>query len=312
MCFACDLYVGNVLVPAFVKGFQMTNVSLEGLFGYVRAQIEAINEVRQTGEKLDAEAIIAKLKSDHAAASVELLAELSIDDLQSCGMPKALASSCRRHFAESLRQSRRPRGGARNVGEMSVDDLIDCLDLDRPESDVARELKKLAGEKRCIAIDKSGGIHRAATKEVFANLEARIPVGERYSYNGQWLDLVQIGYKPPRLLAVHPLDGASVLLLNGRDNYGLHWSGLSEEVRCLLYLAVNDTKELSISLNDGAAVYEVWERVSAEGAVDYLTRVYPKAARRYAELSDDRQLPRMVVRYGGSNERVHPVHKSRV
>lgn len=270
---------------------------------YARQIIDAHNE--NVEEKIFFDDFMAKLTAkDMGGTSEEALKACSWEDLQSCGLPKLMARSLAKYFrqGESSGSTKSAYVSERKAASLSFKELLERYSPRDSKSKVAKRLKELSEGKPCIVFDDNNKIIIDVSFRLLEDIVEGLPlvttafVGEGDKQKPR--DVFKIGERPDFYAVENPLYPSEILRSGESCSHtGRSWAGISNDVRQLLWIAIEKTSELLIDSPSDAI--DVLDRVvKKECTLDSLRSRYPSASKVYDEASKMGVLPRLSLRVG--------------
>jgi hypothetical protein len=273
--------------------------------------IEAYNAEVEKEDQIDTNSFTKKLKK-LGGTTESLLSGCSFEDIEQCGIPKILA----RKIATIFRTEPKTQLGdgdilsEKQVTKLAPLYLIQRYSLSDPDSHVAKRLKDLSKGLRFLVVEN--GIINA--QESLRNLEEiRKGYAERDTVvvNGHPIKLMKIGDRKKEMADENPIYIGRPLRPDGTcDQLNRSWSGVSTVVRQIIYLAINDTRELSVS---HTAAHDVMDKALLPDAEKSFRGRYAKASVRLDELTEEGKAPLLKIAVGESTSsgKNDPFHQNK-
>jgi hypothetical protein len=242
----------------------MRQFSLTTFESELRAKLGEYTPENGTAQELTDE-VIKGLKKE-GFWSDDGIKTLTPADLESLGVPPGIA----RQLTKSQKSQ-----SLRNVGQMTVEELLQVFVLGQTTSAVSRRLRNLVGQAPIIAISPSGEYSAPTTIYVWQNRES-LRGRDTLTHEGVVWSLVGVEHEPSKPQRHGPFGKDHLILTNGHDADGLDWNVVPLLMQQIAYAALFETRELQ-DPGDPAARYDLWEKLSASGAKRYLNTTAPKA-----------------------------------
>lgn len=240
-----------------------------------------------------------KLKN-MGGSSEDTLKAISWEDLQECGLPKIMARRVAHIFREESDNVDNNSSyiSPKKAYMLSDKDLIKRYDPKDFDSPISKRLNEISNGLPFIVFDDNGNVLLNETEVVLKDIRNGLPPIETYFSGNRPLQVYRVGEKPDSYVNENPIYPGRVLRGGDVcDQTGRSWEGISEDIRKLLYIAINDTKEIKVETVQNAN--DILDRiVSKNNKFDSLRCLYPKASKRYDELSKIGNLPLMKIKLG--------------
>lgn len=209
------------------------------------AATELIKQHNQNTEaKVDPDEFINKLKAMGGTTDAGLRV-CSYEDLAKCGPPTILA----RLIANTFRSggySDTAVATKRQIETMSIEDLLAAYDPQEPDSRVAKRLKTMTADKKCIVFQGSN-VYIEPSARLVRELCDGLPEIALLSWGGDVFKTHRIGERPARTFDENPLYPGQPLRGGVCGITGLDWTGIPISSRRIIYLAVTKTGELQVT-----------------------------------------------------------------
>ena len=264
----------------------------------IKGLVEAHN--KEVGDsQIDYEAFLHKLKKIIGATSESLLAEVSWEDLQECGLPKLLA----RQAATILREQAKPQllmeGGQSNLSQKKVDRMSyqELLTAYQPTdaNAVSRKLKELSGGQPFIVFTGSVVNVEESTK-LLIELRRGFPARDFMVLHDKAVQIYAVGDSIGEMVEENPLYPGRALRPDGTcDQIGRSWEGVPTHIRQLLRVALVDTKELHQGVMTVQSANDILDAALRPDSIVYFTRRFPQASIRIEELAKLGKVPLLKV-----------------
>jgi hypothetical protein len=161
----------------------------------------------------------------------------------------------------------------------------------------------------CIAFDANGNVLvEASAKEVKALRDGFDP-RDSVNVDGIPVKLFRVGERPRDLLDENPLYRGRPLRDGECDQTNRSWDGVSEVVRQLLWIAVNDTFEVTIDQLKTA--HDMIDMAMTPDAEKRIRNRFKKTSLRHDELKAEGKLPTLKIARGGSSRKNNPFGSNR-
>lgn len=259
----------------------------------------------ETKPKSDVEAFLHALKKA-GGTDDEALKQCTWEDLESFGAPRLLAKRVAAIFrgpkTEVTPEAKTtdPRVLKPNrVAVMGVKELVEFYDSRDPTNAVAERINKIATGKRCIVFNADSSVNVEASVTLLNELRDGFSERETYPVNGVPTKIYKVGERVGQLADESPLYPGRALRPNGDcDQTNRSWTGVSEVVRKVVFLARTATGEVKIdSLMDAHTVMDF-----VVGADEGKVRSrFSKASLMYDDLKEKGALPSLKVSLKGGN-----------
>jgi hypothetical protein len=223
------------------------------------------------------------------------LKQCTWEDLESFGAPKLLAKRIAAIFRKgetSASEDKVKILKPSRIAVMSVSELIEHYDPRDHTNSVGQRINALCGGKRCIVFNADGNINVKASVDLLNELRDNYPERETFLVNGIPVKTWKIGERPGQLADENPLYAGRLLRPNGDcDQTNRSWTGISYQIRVIIYLAIK-TGEIRInSVNDAHAILDM--AVSLDEAK--IRARFSKASLKYDELNAEGKLPTLKL-----------------
>lgn len=256
-----------------------------------------------------ADEFIRKLKAA-GGTSADALKMVSWEDLRDLGLPPLLAKSVAKVFRGGDGSEEKPQHTSeKKARRMPFKQLLELYDPADADNEIGKRLREVSNGQRFI-IFQNGKVLVEPSATLLDEIRQGFPDREVFMVEGQPLKTYRVGERPGNYADENPLYPGRALRPNGDcDQTNRNWTGVDDEIRTLLYLAVKDTGELKISrLKDAHDALDLVIGKSKEEARRAICTYYPHACQQYNELKEIGQLPslKLARTQAGSNRRNDP------
>ena len=237
-------------------------------------------------------------------SSEEALKAVSWEDLQKCGVPVIMA----RRLAHLFRQDSDDNGGTssayvstKKANLLTPKELVERYNPKDVKNAVGKRLKDMSDGKAFIVFDDGGRVLIDATTSLLKDIMDGLPEVETTFVEGRPLHVYKIGDRPDSYADENPVyPGRALRSEEVCDQTGRSWAGIAVDVRQLLYIAVQSTRELKVST--AAEASDVLDKVmSQDCTLDSLRSRYPQASKQYDGFAKVGRLPLLKIKLGGSS-----------
>lgn len=246
-----------------------------------------------------------KKVEDEGGVIPAVIQNFTTEDLQSFGLSIAVARTVIGIFKESTTSPRAaPRRRTKISAENARDEeLVAEYDPDDPQSPVALRLAERSKGQPVLVFDQTGAYQPQATIKVLKEILAGDPPRSHIDFNGTLVGVWKVGTSPGNLIGLHPIDGTELRSDGTGVSDGLHWLGLSEEIRSILTIAIKETRELVADAISRLERVTLFNTCKSQG-ISAFTFIAPKAF----VLFDERKktgggTPTLYVMRGRTSER---------
>jgi len=266
--------------------------------------IDEHNSNVEDSDQINFETFMDKLRKA-GGTSGDALKACSWEDIQDCGIPRLIARRLTYIFRQSDGESGKSGYISTKKAEMLTPlELLERYNSRDPKSSVAKRLTELSDGKSFIVFSEGNKIDMKKSKELLEDLQEGLPETKTTFVNSIPTPVYKVGEKPDNYLDENPIY-PSRILRSGQtcDQTGRSWGGVPVQVRQLLWLAVDKTKELTINSLDDA--HTAMDKAVSKEAMTLIRQRYPKASLKYDELSKTSGLPSLkllVNKQGSSND----------
>lgn len=272
----------------------MSNDSYQSKLDSAAALIDKHNAVAPS--KVDSAAFLNCIKTNGGTTD-EALRLSSWEDLQECGLPKLLA----RQIAEVFRKSDAPAKAEsvyvseKKAAAMTIAELLSKYDPLEADNPVAKRLISMSKGQPCIAF-KDGAVHVESSEKCIRELREGLPPRDKVAIDGIVYPLFKVGDKPGNALAENPLYPGRALRGEDCDQTNRSWSGVTDVVRTLLWLAVSRTGEIRInSVNDAHTIIDLVVSKTPQEAEKLVRSRFGEAHIEYETLKAEGRLPPLKI-----------------
>jgi len=246
---------------------------------------------KQTDEakQVDIEAFVQALV-DAGGTDDASLQDCSFEDLEEFGLPKLLAKKVAKTFREKKKKKDEDEGApyvsGKKAKRMSIKQLLRVYDPREPDNEVGKLLGQKSQGKACIVFTNSGEVNVAASHSLFAEIREHYPERDTITVDGKPRKVYKIGQRPDQLGNVNPLYPRELLYPDGTcGQTNRSWSAVPYEVRAIIFLAVTETNEISISgISDAHGILDLVVSGAGEAVETKIRQRFSKASVRFDEL----------------------------
>lgn len=229
----------------------------------------------------------------------------SWEDLIDCGLPKLLARQVAEIFRKAPVETKPESSASKYVSDkraasMTFKELVERYDPVEHDNPVGKRLAEITKGQPCIAFDASGNVLvEASTKEV-KSLRDGFDPRDSVNVDGIPTKLYRVGERPRDLLDENPLYAGRPLRDGECDQTNRSWEGVPEVVRQLLWIAVNDTRDVDIDqLKTAHDMIDLAVRSDAEKAI---RARFKKTSLRHDDLKAEGKLPTLKLPRGSTRK----------
>lgn len=280
--------------------------------------IEKFNEGVEDSLKINFENFLKNLK-EAGGATEEILSLCSYEDIQDFGgvvkIPRLLAKQIAKIFREKkkVEEPVTKYVSDKKAAQLSPKELLERYDPLDHKNPVGKRLHALSEGQPCLVFANSNTINVEVSLECLNEIREGLSPRTTAIVDSVPQKVYKVGSRPASLLDENPLvpgeplRGAKQLC----DKTHRSWKGIGHEIRVLLYLARERTRELIISYP--AQIHDVLALVEGKDADAQKTTVYqrfPQAAMLYKQLGEEGKLPTLKIR-PGSKQNQDPFHRSK-
>jgi len=279
-------------------------MSYDSKIAAVREVVEQHNSnVTDNFNKVNFSPFLEKLRN-MGGSSEETLKAVSWEDLQECGLPKIMA----RRISYVFRQDSDDNDGTssayvstKKASMLTFKELIERYNPKDVKNSVGKRLRDLSDGKAVIVFNDNGGVNVKASVDLLNDIMNNLPEVETAFVGGRPFPVYKIGDRFDVYADENPLYPGRVLRSEETcDQTGRSWKGVAQDVRQLLYIAVQISKELGV--RTAADASDVLDKVMAQDCtLDSLRSRYPHASKQYDGLLNIGSLPRLKIKLGGSS-----------
>lgn len=218
----------------------------------------------------------------------EALSLLSWEDLRDgCKLPLLLAKQIANIF-------RSPESPTKiKVKDISEEELFKHYAPEKHNNSIGMQLKKLSGGRKCVVFNDDNSVDVKMSARLLRELE---DYGERDTVlvNSVRVEVYKIGEIPNKIFVENPLFiGKPLRSDNSCTETDFIWSPKLDVIRTILYLAIRETKELSIRTHvDAVNIIDLVDHQNGENRVRMR---YKTASVLYDKLKKTNRLPSMML-----------------
>lgn len=188
-----------------------------------------------------------------------------------------------------------PRSG--NVEDWRIEELLESYDPAQADNRIARELEKRSKGKRFLVFKKNCSVDIPSSVILYEELRKGFSEREWFEAGGTLCKIYKVGVGPQELFDENPLYPGEPLRLDRTcEHTQRKWDEVPLAVRQVLYLALTDSKELTIE--KAADAHYVLDQVKGKNAAEsekWVKERYPHAFSAYAEKKERNLLPTLKI-----------------
>lgn len=270
----------------------------------MREVIEAFN-ASSAVSKINAAEIEKKL-IEEGAVSKETLLLVSWEDLMVMGVPKFLAKQIATIFRGQERDvfpHLKDYISERKANSLTFDQLLEHYNPDE-ENAVFQKLKVLSGHKKFIVFNKDESVNIKISVRLLTELRKGLPELNHVGFDENVFvtyKTYKVGDKPSWEFDQNPIYSDRALRTDDIcDVTHRSWKEIPLEIRQLVFIAINKTKELNIP--NTMEAHLIIDRCSEPNAMKKLTAYFPKAMTELDELKKINSAPRLKINSSRKNE----------
>lgn len=273
-------------------------MSYDSKITQVKDLVSTHNSNVDDSSKVDFEKIMENLRK-MGGTSEQALKSVSWEDLQSCGLPVILARTASKIF----RQEDGDESGSSSVyvstkkaSMLTPQELIERYNPKDANNSVGKRLNELSNGKAFIVFNDNGKVIVDSSTKLLEDIMNGLPEVDTAFVSGRPYPVFRVGDRFEVYADENPLyPGRPLRSGETCDQTGRSWSGVSMDIRQLLYIAVMQTKELEIDKVANAS--DIMDKVMSQGCtLDSLRSRYPKASKLYDALSKVGKLPILKIK----------------
>lgn len=184
-----------------------------------------------------------------------------------------------------------------DVADWTIVQLLERYDAGESDNRVGRELDKRGKGKRFIVFKTDRSVDVKASEFLYKELRKGFDERQWYEVDGVLAKTYKVGHEPEDLFDENPLFPGQVLRLDGScQKTNRKWAGVPLFARQVLYLAITDSKELTIDkLSDAHDVHDRLKGKDAKDLNEWLKERYPAAYVSYESKKGQNQLPVLKI-----------------
>jgi hypothetical protein len=277
----------------------------------LRAAVEAYNASLPANEEaINLTHVEAKLEK-MGARTEETLAFMSWDDLQDAGLPKLLAKQVASLLRGESKGDQAEHISAKKADRLTFDELFKAY-VPTEDNHVAKKLKELSGNKRCVVFLPGGTkVDVAASTALLQDLRRGFPeisVVNGMGSSGKPVPIFRVGEVPNDEADENPIYAGRPLRSGETCDQTLRsWSGISHEVRQLVRLALDKTGEARAANVQDA--HNLIDLCLQPVAGEKLRARFPRASVLLDELAAKNEAPRLKVKPQGAATNGDPFYR---
>lgn len=230
------------------------------------------------------------------------------EDLEKFGLPTLIAKQVASVFRtkEDTRRSIVTEARAQNLSSRELLDLYDPRNFD---NFVGKRLTEIAKNNPCLVYNEDGTVNTEVSVKLLEEIRDGYPPRDIVLVDERPYKVYQVGQRPDQFAFENPLYPGTLLRPDETcTSTNRSWSGVSDEIRALVYLATKDTKEIRVTSIDTA--HSVLDFALNKDADKKLRSRYPKASLLYDDLKKEGKLPTLrLSRARSSNDPFYASHK---
>lgn len=196
--------------------------------------------------------------------------------------------------------------------DVEPSELLEHYHPEQPNHPITTALKKKFGDKKIIVFKPdSKAIDIDATANYIADLEQGFPEQDTVESDGVLVRIYSVGQVPNQMIEEDPLFEGKPLKRGRSIINRVNWEGINLPTRQFCRVVVNRD---DIDVNDRFQVQELMKlasqnQVNVKGDVkteaisDELRKTYPEADLEYRELTQNNELPKLVLTMESANSR---------
>lgn len=261
-------------------------------------------------KKVEFETFLSNLQ-DAGGTTDEALRACTWEDLEKFGLPTLIAKQVAAAFrVRDDDKQERKLISEKKAQAMSARELLDHFDPRNWDTFVGKRLKELSGGKRCIVYNEDGTVNIVTSAKLVDELRDDYPERDNVVVGDRPFKVYAVGERPDQFAFENPLYPGTLLRPDETcDRTNRSWTGVSETVRVLLYLALTKTKEIVITSVDNA--HQFIDRATTATAETDIRKRYPKSSLLYDELKARGGLPtlRLSRTQRTANDPFYNAHK---
>ena len=218
-----------------------------------RKIIESHNENIDKELQVNFEGFLKSLQKE-GGTSEDAIAQCSWEMLQKLGIPILIAKQIGKIFrGKSDGKSKSVYVSSRKASCMTAIELLERYNPKDIENAIGDRLKKISRNMCCIVFNDNGSINLDKSAEIIGDIQNDLPEIDKTLVEGSPKQVFKIGQRADNYADENPLYPGRALRSDlSCDQTGRSWAGVPLIVRQLLYIAVNETGELSINSIDDA------------------------------------------------------------
>lgn len=253
-------------------------MSYDSKIASAKQTIETHNNTVEEKNKINWDKFLAKLQ-DMGGTSDDVLKAVTWEDLKECGVPVILA----RRLAFVFREQGDGDSGKsswvseRKASEMSEKQLLERYNPKDVTNPIANRLKSLSKNQPCIVFASDGSVNVEKSTILLKDLQDGLPPIDIYTVDDKPVNVYKIGDRPDMFFDENPVfKGQALRTGEICGQTGVSWAGISQEIRQLVWLAVNHTEEYKLSkMSD---VDDLMNIIAYEDGFNKLSKRFRKAS----------------------------------
>ena len=196
----------------------------------------------------------------------------------------------------------------KKVNDLSLRELVERLDPTDPGSKVGIRLHSMSKGQKFIVFLSGQAIDVDTTVKILSEVKQGFPGRENIEINGAIKMVYALGQLPDNYADENPLYPGRPLRPDGTcDQTGRSWEGVSQTIRQLVYLAINETNELSVTVPNGIQVAnDILNVALASDGEKQLRSRFRKTSLKFDELSKTGNLPNLKISLSNGEDKNNP------
>jgi hypothetical protein len=235
------------------------------------------------------------------------LKECTWEDLENCGLPRILA----RKVAALFRTEVKTQLGEgdfiseKRAARMAPLYLIQQYKVGESDTPVAKRLIELSKGKAFLVL-QGGSINVEESHKLLQEIIKGYEEREIVVIDDRPFKPVRIGDKKKEMVDENPIYRGRALRPDGScDQLNRSWDGVSAVVRQVIYVAINDTREIVVS---HTVAHDLLDKALASDSEKTFRQRYPKASTRLDELVEEGKAPTLKIALGSATRSNDPFY----
>ena len=248
------------------------------------------------------------------------LKECTWEDLENAGLPRILARKVAAQFRTEVKTQLGDGDfiSDKKAAKMSPMYLLQSYVIGDTDSPVAKRLAEISKGARFLVVD-GGVLNVNESFKILQEIQKGFGDREVVVLDGRPIRPVRIGDKKKEMVDENPIYAGRPLRPDGTcDQLNRSWDGVPLAVRQIIYLAVNDTREVAVT---HAVAHDILDKalsVTCGGDDNGKTlekvfrQRYAKASIRLDELTEEGKVPTLKIAIGATatGKRNDPFHQT--